>query len=123
MKKTFFLLTFFYSPNNMKKVLIILGFALLFTSCSFLNSDIDRENVNVDDSTSVFTYKNSGKIVTGTILYYEIDPLSGKKYKSSTREVKEGKLINKGFDYFPNGSIHTEYTYDMNGHISGTVKF
>jgi hypothetical protein len=107
----------------MKKTLAILGLAFSMTACNLINSEIDREKVNVDDSTKVYTYKDNNKKVSGTVVFYELDPKTAKKYKKSVREVKDGKRINKGYDYFPSGSIAAEYPYDANGLITGTVKY
>jgi hypothetical protein len=106
----------------MKRTLQIFGLTLLMTGCNLINSDIDGEKVNVDDSTKVYTYKDNGNMVTGTVVFYELDPRTAKKFKQAIREVKEGKRINKGYDYYPDGSIKAEYTYDPNGLITGTVK-
>ena len=107
----------------MRKTLAILGLAFSMTACNLINSDIDGEKVNVDDSTKVYTFKDDNKKVTGTVIFYELDPKTTKKYKKSLREVKEGKRVNKGFDYYPNGSINAEFPYDNNGLITGTVKY
>ena len=57
------------------------------------------------------------------MIFYELDPKTAKKVKVSLREVKEGKRIKKGYDYFPSGTVGAEYTYDTNGLISGIVNF
>jgi hypothetical protein len=92
------------------------------TSCNLLNSEIDGETVNINDSTKIYTYKDNGEKVTGTVIFYELDPKSTKSFKKSLREVKDGKRINKGYEYYPNGAILTEVTYDNNGLESGTIK-
>ena len=107
----------------MRKILAILGLAFSMTACNLINSEIDGEKVNVDDSTKVYTFKDDNKRVTGTVIFYELDPKTAKKFKQSLREVKDGKRIKKGYDYFPSGSIGAEYPYDANGLIAGTVKY
>jgi len=52
---------------------------VLQSSCNLLNSEIDGEKVNVDDSTKIYTYKDDGKKVTGTVTFYELNPLTSKK--------------------------------------------
>ena len=117
------------TKTAIKKILIAkaTAFAILLcvlqTSCNLLNSEIDGEKVNVDDSTKIYTYKDGGKKVTGTVTFYELNPLTSKKFKQAVREVKDGKRINKGYDYYANGSVNAEYSYDENGLIAGTVKF
>jgi len=97
---------------------VILGITL--TSC---NSNIDGEKVNVDDTTKIYTYKDNGNLVSGAVVFYELDPKTAKKYKLSIREVREGKRINKGYDYYPNGAILAEYQYDEKGLVTGTAKY
>jgi hypothetical protein len=106
----------------MKVTAFVILLVVSQTSCNLLNSDIDSEKVNVDNSTSVFTFKEDGKKVTGTVVCYAIDPSTGKKYKESIGEVKDGKRIKRGLNYYPNGSINAEYSYDENGLVTGTGK-
>jgi len=106
-----------------KTVIKLIGIALLMTACNLINSDIDGENVNVNDSTKVYTFKDNGEKVTGTVIFYELNPKTAKKFKKSHREVKEGKRVNKGYEYYPNGSINAELPFDNNGLITGIVKY
>jgi hypothetical protein len=87
------------------------------------NSNIDGKKVNVDDTTKIYTYKENGNLVTGTVVLYELDPKTTKEYKFSVRKIREGKRINKGYDYYPNGAVYAEYEYDNNGLITGTVNY
>lgn len=104
-------------------ILLVLGvITTLMISCNLLNSEINGEKINFNDSTKVLTYKENGKKVTGRVILYELDTKTGKKYKERVREVKDGKRVNKGLDYYPDGSIYAEYSYDTNGLIAGTVK-
>ena len=105
-----------------KTVINLVGIAFLMTGCNLLNSEIDGEKINVNDSTKVYTFKDDGKTVTGTVVFYELDPKTGKNYKKSVRELKDGKRINKRYDYYPSGSILSEYPYGDNGLTNGTVK-
>jgi len=95
--------------------------AILFIALVSCNSYISGEKVNVDDATKIYTYKETGELITGTVVFYELDPKTGKKYKARVREVHNGKRINKGYDYYPNGLISAEFQYDENGFITGTV--
>lgn len=106
-----------------KTVAFAILFSVLNTSCNFLNSKIDGEKVNVDDSTKIYTYIDGGKKVTGTVIFHETSSLTSKKFKQAVREVKEGKRVKKGYDYFESGNVNAEYPYDKNGFITGTVKF
>lgn len=106
----------------MKRILQFLSLAILLTGCNLFNSEIDGEKVNVNDSTKIFTYKDNGKLITGTVIFYELDPKTGKNFKHLYREVKDGKRIKKGYDYYPDGSLGIEYTYDNNGLITGQLK-
>ena len=110
-----------------KTTLMILSVLFLLTGCN-----IDGEKVDINDSTNLYTFKEDGKKVTGTVVFYEFVPKTGEKVKNRIREVKDGKRIrevkdgkriNKGFNYFPSGSIAAEFPYDGNGLISGTVKY
>ena len=92
------------------------------TSCNLISSTIDGEKVNIDDKTKIYTFKDNKTKVSGTVVFYDIDPKTTKKYKSSLREIKDGKRINKGFDYFSSGAIQAEMIYDQNGLLTGTVK-
>jgi len=105
-----------------KTIFFALVLATLLTSCSFFNTEIDGQKVNVDDITKIYTSKENNKKVTGTVAFYEFDSLTSKKYKQRVREVKDGKRIKKGFDYYPNGNVNVEYLYDKNGQITGSVK-
>jgi len=106
-----------------KTLFKLIGIAFLMTGCNLLNSEIDGEKVDVNDSTKIYTFKDNGEKVSGTVVFYELDPKTAKKFKKSVREVADGKRINKGYDYYPNGSIGAEYPYDSNGLITGTVKY
>lgn len=105
----------------MRKTLAILGLTLSMTACSLLNSEIDGEKVNIDDKTTIYTYKDNGQKVTGTVIFYELDPKTGKKVKDRERHIEDGKRVGKGINYFPDGSIAAEYPYS-NGLINGIVK-
>lgn len=96
--------------------------AVLTTNCTMLDRDIDGEKVDVNPSTWEYTFKNSGKKVTGTVVFYELDPVTSKKYKKSFRDVRQGKRVNTGLDFFPSGSIHAEIHFDENGLITGEAK-
>jgi antitoxin component YwqK of YwqJK toxin-antitoxin module len=97
---------------------VLLGITLV--SC---DSNIDGGKINIDDTTKIYTYKKDGTAVTGTVVFYELDSKTAKKYKSSIREVKNGKRINKGYDYYPNGVILAECQYDENGLVTGEIKY
>lgn len=103
-----------------KTIVLSMIVALSLSGCNIIGSKIDAEKVSVNDSTKIYTYKDSGKNVTGKVILYEINPKNGKKYKSLVREVIDGKRINTGYNYFPSGSIGAEYPYDSNGQITGT---
>jgi len=106
----------------MKKLLFIIGIILFITGCSLFRSDIEGDTVNVDTKTFEYTFKDNGKKVTGTVVFYEINPTDGKKIRKSKREVVDGKRVKVGYDYYPNGTIAVEYPYDENGLVSGVVK-
>ena len=106
-----------------KTVIKLIGIALLMNGCNLINSDIDGEKVNVNDSTKVYTFKDNGEKVTGTVVFYELNPKTANKFKKSLRELKEGKRVNKGYEYYPSGSINAELPFDNNGLITGTVKY
>jgi len=106
----------------MRVKLGILALILGLGSCNLTNTEIDDEKVNISDSTNFYTFKDDNAKVTGMVILYELDPLTAKKFKRAIREVKEGKRVKKGFDYFSNGSVNAEYNYDTNGLISGSVK-
>ena len=108
----------------MKRILIvIITLAISFTACNLLRSEIDGEKVNVDDRTKVYTFKEDGKKVTGTVVLYEFDPKTRKKYRHKLCEVRDGIRVNKGYDYYPSGKVNVEFTYDSNGMVAGTVKY
>ncbi len=102
--------------------LFIFLFSLFFLlSCNSKRAEIDGDLVNVNDSTYVYTYKSDSSKVTGIVIFYEMDTLTGKKYKSALREVKDGNRINKGFQFYPDGNVQWEYYYE-NGLQNGTAK-
>ena len=92
---------------------------IAFISC---NSNIDGEDVNIDETTAIYTYKKNGNLVTGTVVFYKLDSETGKKYKEAVREVNEGKRINTGYDYYPSGNIFGEIQFNENGLITGEAK-
>ena len=106
----------------MKKFILFLACSFLTISCDLMSSKIDGEKVIWDDKRKIFTFKDNNTKVSGTVIFYNIEPKIGKKYKLKVREVRDGKRINKGFDYFPSGAIQAEMPYDSNGLITGTVK-
>ncbi|MEI8270112.1 MAG: hypothetical protein WCG45_01970 [bacterium] len=107
----------------MKKILTIIALAFSISGCHLFRSTINGEKINVDQNTYLYTFKENGQKVTGTVIFYELDPKTGKKYKKSFREVIEGKRANIGYDYYPSGSIVVECPFDGNGLITGTVKY
>lgn len=104
--------------KKLKKILLLLS----LTSCSFFNTEINGDKVIVNETTKEYTFKENNKKVTGTVVFYELDPKTSKKFKQSVREVVDGKRVNKGFDYYPSGSIEMEYQFDKNGLITGLLK-
>jgi len=91
----------------------------MFVSC---NSIIDGEKVDVDEITWTYTYKESGKPVTGIVEFYRLDTITEIKYKEIVIEVRDGKPVNKGYGYYPNGNVAAEWQYDKNGLTTGTDK-
>ena len=89
-------------------------------ACS--TGSIDGETINVDQSSMIYTYKDTGEKVTGTVAFYELEPKTAKRYKSAVRGLKDGKRVNVGYDYFPNGAIAAEYPY-QNGLVNGTARY
>ena len=106
----------------MNKVLAIAGLIFSLAACAIIGPQIDGDKVTVDEKTDIYTFKNTGQPVTGTVAFYLLDPVTGKRYKRSIRELKNGKRTNKGYNYFPNGLLSVEFPFDANGQLSGTVK-
>lgn len=94
----------------------------LLAACSLVGAQIDGDKITVDEKTNIYTFKDTGQPVTGTVAFYAVNKLTGKKYKRSIRELKDGKRINKGYNYFPNGLLSVEFPFDASGQLSGTVK-
>lgn len=121
------------STNNKKQIdmkhfTIFTLITLFLISCDPTNKSIDGKDVIIDPTTELYTFKESGEIVTGTVLFYNTDN-KGNKYIERKRVVKDGKKIDKGFNFYPNGNIMGEFYY-KNGkadsiaryfHINGTI--
>jgi hypothetical protein len=107
---------------NKAIILCLWLFALnfIFGGCNF-HIEIDGEEVEVDEATFIYTYKESGKLVTGTVVFYALSSETGEKYKERVRELKKGKRINKGYNYHPNGAIAAVWQYDQRGLTTGTI--
>ena len=106
----------------MNKVLALIGLVFSLASCAIIGPQIDGDKVILDEKTNVYTFKDTGAPVTGTVAFYMINPVNGKRYKKSIRELKNGKRTKKGHNYFPNGLLSVEFPFDADGQISGTVK-
>lgn len=106
---------------NIQTTIYALILTATLSSCDTFNSEIDNDLVQIDDSTRIYTYKENNKLVDGTVVTNELDPKTGKKYKASVRDVKNGKRINKGYDYFPDGKIGNEWPY-ADGLLNGEAK-
>jgi hypothetical protein len=108
------------TKNSLTKILLSVSiFIALF---NFIGCKIDGGKVKVDDKTYVYAYKDNGKKVSGTVIFYEIDKESGKRYKARKRTVKDGLRIGDGYTYFPDGNIGDKQPY-VNGLESGTEKY
>ena len=93
-------ITYFINVNlsyMRKAIAVIIVLAIIGTSCNPFNTKIDGDKVVFNDSTITYTYKEDGKKVTGIIEFYELDPITSKKYKKAINEVKDGKRANKGY--------------------------
>ncbi len=106
----------------MNKVLAIIGLIFSLAACAVIGPQIDGDKVTVDEKTNIYTFKDTGQPVNGTVAFYAVNKLTGKRYKRSIRELKNGKRVNKGYNYFPNGLLSVEFPFDATGQLSGTVK-
>lgn len=123
----------------MKKIMIIIFFALIISACnnksdnidtickkhltaSACKTEIDMETIDVDYDSFTYTFKNSGEKVTGKTVKYEIDPATNKKYMESVRILKDGKRTGIQYHYYPNGNIKEERPIGETGLFSGVTK-
>jgi hypothetical protein len=102
------------------KIALVIILLVVF-SCDLPLFNINGEKVSVDPNTHIYTFKDNGKPVTGMVIFYEVDSKTGKEYKKRWREIKDGKRINKGFEYYPSGSVESTYSFDKDGLLSGTT--
>lgn len=106
----------------MKKLQTIIALTIILTSCNLLTSEIDGEKVNFDENTHQYTLKEDGSKVTGTVVIYDVDPKTSEKYKHILREVKDSKRLT-GKEYYSNGKLYAQYSFDENGLQTGTINF
>lgn len=106
----------------MNKVAAILGMMLSLSACALLESRIDGDKINFDEATNTYTFKDTGQPVTGKVAFRAVEGKTGKRYTAALREIRNGKRVNIGRNYYPRGSMSAEYPYDSNGLISGVVK-
>ncbi|MCB4792156.1 MAG: hypothetical protein LHV68_09740 [Elusimicrobia bacterium] len=102
----------------MKKISFLIIVSLLsFFAC---NRNINPEKIHSDEKTSTYTYKDSGKLVTGTVLYYETDKETRKRYKDEVVAIKNGLRVSV-CKYFPNGKVSNEWSF-KDGLVDGVAK-
>lgn len=100
--------------------------AVVFYSIALLgckNGAINGDEVNVDSTVhpAMYTFKENGKKVTGTVEFYAVDSVTGKKYKQRVRELVDGIRVNVAYNYYPNGQVQQTSPISR-GEINGTVK-
>ncbi len=68
----------------MKRFTILSLLTLFLLSCDSTSKSIDSKNVMIDPTTELYTFKESGEKVTGTVLFYNTDK-EGNKYIEKKR--------------------------------------
>jgi antitoxin component YwqK of YwqJK toxin-antitoxin module len=94
----------------MKNFIILSLITLSLIGCDPSSKSIDGKDILVDPTTELYTFKESGEKVTGTVLFYNTDE-KGNKYIERKRIVSEGKIKDKGFDFYSNGNIKGEFYF------------
>jgi len=97
---------------------IFLSVLVVLTLLNLCGCTIDGYKVNVDEKTKVYTYRDNGRKVTGTVIFYEIDKTTHQQYKAAMRTLKDGLRVGEGFTYFPDGQMNGRFTY-KNGLLNG----
>lgn len=105
----------------MKFILLFVFTVVLFSACT--SSDIDGKLIDVDTTSAptLYKFKATGEKVTGTVVFFEIDSVTGARYKQRLREVVNGVRINTGFEYYPDGQIESSVNY-LDGVATGLAK-
>ncbi|MGD0724354.1 MAG: hypothetical protein ABSB63_02200 [Spirochaetia bacterium] len=97
----------------MKRILILFSVSLVLFACS---AQIDGTKVNEDKQSHVYTYKDGGANVTGTVVFYDSQKLK------TVIVVKDGKRVGTAHTYYPSGKLGAEWSFDSNGLGSGIEK-
>lgn len=104
----------------MKQLAIFVLASLLIVSCDPTSKTIDGKDVLVDEETEIYTFRETGEKVTGTVLFYEKDA-EGNRFIERKRVVKGGLKVGIGYHYYPDGSIKAE-AYYKDGKVDSLIK-